>query len=165
MYAGMSTRIASSLMLHSPTRTEPPAVAEHRKRVWWTTFLMDAMVSSEMGLRATFGFEHTEHSLPSDAQLPAADRDDFWDSQIMTAHLKLCNIKSLILDTIGRLQQTDFASYEKLIEVPLCGLESWKRELSPVISFEFSNGVPQAMLDRPSMRSLASCYLRYHQVR
>lgn len=165
MYAGISARIASNLMLHIPSKTESPVMAEHRKRVWWTTFLMDAMVSSEMGLRAAFGFSQAEHSLPSDTQLPVAQLGDFWDSQIMTAHLKLCNIKSLILDTVGQLQATDFSSYEKVIETPLRELESWKHELPSRIRFEFSNGVPPPMLELPSMRSLASCYLRYHQVR
>src|SRR5690348_7116095 len=81
MYAGMSARIASSLMLHVPAATtEPSAVAEHRKRVWWTTFLMDVMVSSEMGLRAAFGFAQAEHALPSDDRLSPAQRGDFWDS-------------------------------------------------------------------------------------
>lgn len=163
MYAGMSARIASSLMLHVPSTTEPPAVAEHQKRVWWTTFLMDAMVSSEMGLRPAFGFAQAEHASPSDERLSPTDRREFWDSNIMSAHIKLCNIRISILETVGRLHETDFASYEKVISGPLHDLEAWKRNLSPEISFEFQDGVPQAMLERPSMRSLASCYLRYHQ--
>lgn len=165
MYAGISTRIANSLMLHSPVETETPVMAEHRKRVWWTTFLIDAMVSSEMGLRAAFGFAQAEHSLPSDEQLPHAHRNDFWDSEILTAHIKLCNIRNNILETIARLQEADFSSYKTVVEVPLCELESWKREISPSLFFDFSNGVPEEMIAKPSMRSLASCYLRYHQVR
>lgn len=165
MYAGMSARIASSLMLHVPAATtDPPAVAEHRKRVWWTTFLMDAMVSSEMGLRAAFGFAQAEHALPSDDRLSPAQRGDFWDSNIMSAHLKLCEIRSLILESVGRLDEADFANYDKFVAAPLQELESWNRELPGEISFDFSCGVPQAMLERSSMRSLASCYLRYHQV-
>jgi proline utilization trans-activator len=165
MYAGMSARIANSLMLHRPTMTDGPVVAEYRKRVWWTTFLMDTMVSSEMGLRASVGFAQAEHAFPSDEQIHPIHRADFWDSYIMTAHLKLCNIRVHILETVGQIQESDFASYERVIAVPLQELDVWKTELSPLIVFDFSNGVPQQMLDLPSMRSLASLYLRYHQVR
>jgi hypothetical protein len=164
MYAGMAARISNSLMLHIPMNAQGPIVAEHRRRVWWTTFLMDAMVSSEMGLRASFGFAQAEHPFPSDEPIPTTERLNFWDSNIMTAHLKLCNIRSHILETIGQLQESDFASYESVIAIPLRELDSWKSELSPDIIFEFASGVPQKMLDLPSMRSLASCYLRYHQV-
>jgi hypothetical protein len=153
-------------MLHVPAAaTEPPIVSEHRKRVWWTTFLMDAMVSSEMGLRAAFGFAQAEHALPSDERLSPMQLGDFWDSNIMTAHLKLCSFRSLILESVGRLDEADFASYDKFVAAPLQELESWKRELPDEISFDFSAGVPPKMLELPSMRSLASCYLRYHQVR
>lgn len=126
---------------------------------------MDVMVSSEMGLRAAFGFAQAEHTLPSDDQLSPAQRGDFWDSNIMTAHLKLCKIRSLILDSVGQIDEVDFATYDKSVAAPLQELETWKRELPAEISFDFSDGVPQAMLDLLSMRSLASCFLRYHQVR
>ncbi|KAF2008429.1 hypothetical protein BU24DRAFT_497895 [Aaosphaeria arxii CBS 175.79] len=163
MYAGMSARIANSLMLHIPTMAEGPVVAEYRRRIWWTTFLMDNMVSSEMGLRPAFGFAQAEHPFPSDEHIPPAYQADFWDCSIMTAHLKLCNIRSHILETVGHLQESDFTSYEGVIAVPLRELDSWKNELSPDIVFDFAGGVPQQMIDKPSMRSLASCYLRYHQ--
>jgi len=124
---------------------------------------MDAMTSSEMGLRATFALIQAEQPLPLDEQLAPADRDDFWGSKTMTAHLNLCNIRTLILETLAQLQESDFASYEKATEVPLRELELWKLQLPADSSFEFSQGIPQAMLDQPWMRSLASVYLRYHQ--
>ncbi|RDW78728.1 uncharacterized protein DSM5745_05580 [Aspergillus mulundensis] len=165
MYAGTSMRIACTLMLHKPAISETPATTEHQKRVWWTTSLMEAMTSSERGLRSTFGFMQAEQHLPSDELLAPNERDNFWDAQLMAAHLKLCKIRSLILETLGHLHEyeNDFDRYEKAVEVPLRELELWKRELPPDISFEFSQGVPQDMLDRPSVRSLASMYLRYHQ--
>ena len=165
MYAGISTRIASNLRLHKPARSGTAVLTEHWKRVWWTTFLIDSMVSAEMGLRAAFSFAQAEHSLPSDDHLTPTEREEFWDAHIMTAHLRLCNIRGLILETLAQLQETDFATYEKAMEIPLRELDTWKRELPQDIAFDFLEGVPQEMLNRPSMRSLASCYLRYHQVR
>src|SRR5688572_4477680 len=119
MYAGMSARIANSLMLHVPATTDPPVIAEHRRRVWWTTFLIDTMVSSEMGLRAAFQYSQAEHSTPTDDQLLPTQCSDFWDSTIMTAHLKLVNIRGLILEAIGHVHEMDFTSYQKVITVPL----------------------------------------------
>lgn len=164
MYAGMSARTACSLMLHRPATTSGPVLKEHRKRVWWTTFIMDTMISSEMGLRSSFAFSKAEHSTPTDEHLPMATGCDFWDSMLMSAHIKLCNIRSIILETLSQVHATDFAGYEQLIAEPLRKLETWKLELPVEISFDFTVGVPQEMLNRPSVRSLASCYLRFHQV-
>ncbi|KAL2212087.1 hypothetical protein CC79DRAFT_1364371 [Sarocladium strictum] len=163
MYAGMSARISNSLMLHIPSTNETPLIAEHRRRTWWTTFLIDTMVSSEMGLRASFSFSQAEHSMPSDDQLQPAQYGEFWDSTIMTAHLKLVHIRGMILETISQVHEVDFASYQRTIAVPLRELQIWKSELPADIRFDFSVGVPSRMIERPSMRSLASCYLRFHQ--
>lgn len=82
----------------------------------------------------------------------------------MTAHLKLVHIRGMILETIGQVHEVDFASYQRTIAVPLRELEIWKSQLPADIRFDFSGGVPSRMIERPSMRSLASCYLRFHQV-
>lgn len=164
MYAGMSARIASSLMLHIPSTATDPHSAEHRKRVWWSTYLMDTMVSSEMGLRAAFVFAQAEHALPSDDRLPAVQRADFWDAGLMTALVRLCSVRSLILESVGRLHETDFEGYQRLIDAPIRELEAWRRGIPSEISFEFAEGVPEAMHSVLSTRSIASVYLRYHQV-
>jgi len=150
-------------MLHKPATTKPPAVSEHQKRVWWTTFLMDTMTSSEVGLKATLRFKDTEQLLPSSAQLRMDEQRDFRDPEILTAHIKLCDIRNDILETAGRLQQQDFANYHQAIHYPLCLLEQWRLEVPAQYSFDFSQGIPTQMLQLVSMRSLASLYLRYHQ--
>ncbi|KAH7029793.1 proline utilization trans-activator [Microdochium trichocladiopsis] len=163
MYAGMSMRIACTLMLHKPAGQVSAPAAEHQKRVWWTTYLLDSMTSLEMGIRATFGALEAEQSQPSDEQLSKTDQDDFWDAQILTAHLNLDSARRLVLETVGLLHDADFAGFKRAIEVPLQELEKWRLALPNSSSFDFSSGIPEAMLEQPSMRSLASLFLRFHQ--
>lgn len=151
-------------MLHQPAVGKAPSVAEHHKRIWWTTFQLDAMTSAEVGLRPTLCFDDAQLALPADELLSHQDQRDFHDAQILAAHLKLCGIRSDIADVVGRLQQEDFTNYRQVVQQPLGRLEQWRLELPAHCSFEFSQGIPPAMLSLPSMRSLTSVYLRYHQV-
>lgn len=125
---------------------------------------MDAMTSAEVGLKATLRFGDAELPLPSDELLTPQDRVDFRDAQILAAYLKLCSIRSDIAEVVGRLQEEDFINYQQVVQEPLQRLDQWRLELPAQYSFEFSCGIPPAMLAFQSMRSLASVYLRYYQV-
>ncbi|TPX15852.1 uncharacterized protein E0L32_000186 [Thyridium curvatum] len=184
-YSGLAVRLASSLMLHKPpsaTSKLSAVAAEHHKRVWWTTYQLDAMTSAEVGLKATLRFDDAELPLPSDEgllHLPSSPPQqqqqqqedvvgEFHDAQVLAAYLKLCSIRSDIAETAGRLREEDFADYQRVVREPLRRLERWRAELPARYSFDFANlagggGLPPAMLALPSMRSLASIYLRYHQ--
>lgn len=121
------------------------------------------MTSSEVGLRAPSRLRDAEQSFPSDAYPRVDEQEDFRDSDILTSHLKLCDIRNDILDVAGQLHQHDFANYHKAVHYPLCLLEHWREEMPARYSFSFAHGIPPAMLTLPCVRSLASLYLRFHQ--
>ncbi|KAL2417445.1 hypothetical protein ABEF91_006508 [Exophiala dermatitidis] len=163
MYSGLAVRIATCLLLHKPAVGMTAPTAEHHKRVWWTTFQLDAMTAPEVRLKPTLRLDDVELALPADETLTRQDRSEFNDAQILAAHLKLCGIRSDIAEVAGRLQEDDFADYQRAVQVLLSRLQQWKTELPVQYRFEFDSGLPTAMLALPSMRSLASVYLRYHQ--
>lgn len=143
----------------------PALNAEHKKRVWWTTYQLDAMTGSEMGMNAAFDFEEVEVHLPSTNDLAPIDCAEFTDGTIFTAHVRLCNVRAGVLSSIPSIRDTDGDSVDTNFTKPLDLLSDWRKELPARIDFDFSQGVPQAMIALSEMRSLASVYLRFHHVR
>jgi proline utilization trans-activator len=159
----MAVRASSILMLHQPMPDLNPALAEHRRRLWWTTFLLDNATSAEIGVRPTLRFAEAEHSFPSDAALPSTEKHDFADAQLQTINIELCNVRNSILDVSTRLRQGDFANFRYITRYPIDLLTTWRSNVPSRYSFDFATGIPIQMQSLPSMRSLASVYLRYHQ--
>lgn len=124
---------------------------------------MDTMTSAEVGLKASLRFTEAEQPMPSNASLKSEEQADFRDPDILAAYLRLCEARNIILETAGRLQQDDFTNFSHAVQHPLHLLEQWRLAMPPKFSFDFSYGLPSAMLNLPSMRSLASLYLRFHQ--
>ncbi|KAH7125232.1 fungal-specific transcription factor domain-containing protein, partial [Dendryphion nanum] len=169
VHAGLAMRIASSLMLHNPhvAKDFSPSDIEHSRRLWWMTYQLDAMTGSEIGLNSTFDFEEIEAKLglPTDDNLSAEDHDNFTISTIFTAHIRLCSARSGILSVASaELSGADDDQLEVMLRRPMHVIEEWRRQLHSTINFEFSNGIPATMISKPECRSLASLYLRFHQV-
>lgn len=132
--------------------------------MWWMTWLMDAFTATEMSLKPSFRLHEVGLCLPSDEDLSNDERAEFGDVQMLLASLRLCSLKTQILDTVGSLGEEELTNLQPATAGLLNALECWKLELPNQFSFGYSQGIPLAMLTLPSMRSLASLYLRYYQV-
>lgn len=147
----------------------PPTVSnterEHWKRVWWTSYCLDRMTSSDSGLESAFHGDSPELDHPDDSLLLPEEMQEFSAGQYLTAQSKLCLIKRRIDGASCRLRSDDSRDPQEILEPTLDLLEHWRSELPPDMSFTFEDGIPLAMAELPAMRSLASLYLRYHQVR
>lgn len=169
MYSGIATRIVSTLMLDIPSNsnTLSPRDLEHRKRLWWTTYQLDAMTGSELGLNSTYDFEEIESKLglPSDENLSTLEQDEFVPCAILIAHIRLCSVRAGILSTAStKLLDADFEQLTTIIGPPMTVLEDWKKRLPETINFECSGGIPPQMVEMSECRSLSSVYIRFHQV-
>jgi hypothetical protein len=127
VYSGLAIRVASSLMLHTPTAysTPSPRDSEHRKRLWWTTYQLDAMTGSELGLNSTYNFSEIEEKLglPSDDGL-SQEKDEFAPCAILTAHMHLCSVRSIILSvTSTTMPDIDLNRFEAILESPISELK------------------------------------------
>jgi proline utilization trans-activator len=169
IYAGLSMRIASSLMLNAPStrQTETPLELEHHRRLWWTTYLLDAMTGSEMGINSAWDHEEIERrlGLPSDAGLSPQDRQELSPALIFTAYIPLCSIRSEVLSLASsELANASYQQIEETLRRPIAVLERWRESLPSTINFSFTSGIPPGMLSMQECRGLASLYIRYHHV-
>ncbi|KAF6817754.1 hypothetical protein CSOJ01_02191, partial [Colletotrichum sojae] len=168
MYAGASARTCNLLRLHQPPTTSslPPAELEHRKRVCWTSFCLDKMTSSELGILPSFQPLQIKIGYPSDESLGPEDEGNFFEAEFLRARIQITMMKSEIDVFIDQWQsiRDDIPDIEKRARPILAKLESWTLELPAFMSFDCEEGMPEAMTQRPSMRSLSSHYLRCNQV-
>lgn len=163
----MAHRLATILDLSNPPRASiDTAELEHRKRVWWTTVCMELMTCTELSLRPTCGFDDMRLGFPDNAQLSAQDREDFSDPQYLTAQVKLCRIKYRILETVCELRSGSREEAYGLIHPCLHSLNHWREEFQSLsLSFHETGRFSTSTLGHPSMRTIASLFLRYNQVR
>lgn len=169
IYSGLSIRIASVLMLQQyPASVLPSSLdLEHHKRLWWTTFQLDAMTGYELGLNGTYDYDELEAKigLPCDSVLSPVEQQEFAPCSILTAHVRLCSIRSEILSvTSFGSSDIDAKQLTELLASPVRLLESWRAQLPHEYSFDFATSLPEGYKDIPGCRSIASLYLRYHHV-
>jgi hypothetical protein len=166
MYAGLSFRMASILKLHKPSPPSTPLLeSEHRKRIWWTTYCIDRMTCTEMGLPPALQVHRVEQSYPDDSALLPADRAEFYDAETHTTQVQLAFIHADICENMKSIRKGDTMDVDvgDLTRPILQRLEEVRAGLPVHMSFDVEDGMPLAMKHMPD-RSLASLYQRYHQV-
>jgi hypothetical protein len=167
MYAGLSFRMASILKLHKPSPSStPPLESEHRKRIWWTTYCIDRMTCTEMGLPPALQVHRVEQTYPDDSSLLApGDRAEFYDAETHTTQVQLAFIHADICENMKSIRKGDTMDVDvgDLTRPILQRLEEVRAGLPVHMSFDVEDGMPPAMKQMPD-RSLASLYQRYHQV-
>lgn len=156
-YAGQSIRLAHGLGLDHPAPASLSNLErEHRKRVWWTAFCVDRMISTELALHPAYTGLGLELDYPDSSSLTAEEKEEFFDPVLLTALIKLCEIKGDVVNTVGRLKQNDIPEPYQVLRQCLQGLDRCGRELPDRV---FSGGD-----SLPESRICSSLALRYHQV-
>lgn len=153
-----------------PTRVSDPDSSdvrvqnEHGRRVWWTSYCLDRMLSTDLGLEPA---QLTAPDLPSSAGLVGAELEEFFDPRPLTSHAQLSEIKRRVMEVAStkRLRTAADDEERRRIILPcLDMLRTWRESLGPGMAFEFTDGIPDEMMALPFARVLSSLYLRYYQV-
>ena len=137
---------------------------EHGRRVWWTSYCLDRMLSTDLGLEPA---HLTEPDLPSSAGLVGIELEEFFDPRPLISHAQLSEIKRRVVEAAStkRLRAAADEGERRRIILPcLDTLRAWRESLGPGMAFEFPDGIPDEMMALPFTRVLSSLYLRYHQV-
>ncbi|KAH6876324.1 fungal-specific transcription factor domain-containing protein [Thelonectria olida] len=166
MYAGMSARMCNLLGLHQPSPRNCSILdQEHRKRVFWTSYCLDKMTSSELGLFPSLQPGQIKLDYPSNDELRPEDAGQFQEADFLRARIELTFMKAEADVSIESWQsiQDDVPDVERRVRPILFKLESWLKDLPPYMSFNCEAGMPESMSRTPTMRSLASLYLRCQQ--
>ncbi|KAI8659161.1 Zn(2)-C6 fungal-type domain-containing protein [Fusarium sp. Ph1] len=155
-YAGQSIRIAHCLGLDRPAPASLSNLErEHRKRVWWTAFCVDRAISTELGLRPAYVGVGEDLDYPSSSGLTTEEQEEFYDPDLLTAQIKLCEIKCAVVDTVSQLKSKDIAGPYQVLGQCLQRLDRCGREM-PEKVFAGSDSMPER-------RICASIALRFHQ--
>lgn len=169
IYAGLSMRIASSLMLHAPSTRQgsTPLETEHHRRLWWTTYLLDAMTGAEMGINSAWTYDEIKAKvgLPSDLNLSEEGHQQLGPAHMSTAYISLCSIRSEVISLASSsLFDGIHEQADDVLRRIISALQEWRASLSDALSFTFTEGIPSEMLSLRECRGLASLYLRFHHV-
>ncbi|CAO2648168.1 Nn.00g090900.m01.CDS01 [Neocucurbitaria sp. VM-36] len=166
-YARQSFSLAKLLLLDKPTSStlepEERVQDEHRKRIWWTCYCMDRMVSTELGIPPMEAAVSNGLQYPDSGHLLPHERDEFFEPYLLTAQVELSIIKSKVVDVVTNdLRLTDDADPTDALNPCAFLIQSWRNSLPESLSFPFDHGIQSTMLELPFHRVLASLYLRYH---
>lgn len=167
MYAGTASRMCNMLQLHrqSSSRDCSPLEKEHRKRIWWSTYVLDQMTSTSSGFLPTLHFEQTDLEYPSNAALPAEDaREEFADPDYLTARIQLTIIEANNSASIAKFKDTAKQDIETAIHPLLVSLNNWKSTLPAHMAMDMADGLFQSTRSLQRARSLANFRLRWNQV-
>ncbi|KAL4783706.1 fungal-specific transcription factor domain-containing protein [Aspergillus varians] len=165
MYAGSSVRMCNMLQLHRASTSRGCSLVEkeHRKRLWWSTYCLDRMTSTQRGLLPTLHVDQTDLEYPSQAGLDLDDAHEFADPDYLTARIQLTIIQASISkghSTFGHNVEHDM---ENIIRPTLRRLRAWRAGLPDHMALQVETSMPSPTRSLPCMRSLANLYLRYNQ--
>ncbi|KAF2021036.1 hypothetical protein BU24DRAFT_487536 [Aaosphaeria arxii CBS 175.79] len=164
-YAGQSTRMSNMLGLHKPPTSTTSSIVEleHQKRVWWTTYCLDRMTSTEMGLPTAIHISEVEISYPEDSPLLTPEqREEFGDAHTINAYIQLAFIHADICENMKSLDEDTTANVGKWTGSIVQRLNDLKAGLPPHLNYDFEDGIPEPVKQLHD-RSLASLYQRYNQ--
>ncbi|CAI6094370.1 unnamed protein product [Clonostachys chloroleuca] len=138
---------------------------EHRKRLWWTCFLMDRMISAELGLTPTEATFPADIAPPSSKTIPPGDLDQFFDSDLFGLQIRICELKLRVARIESLLRETSeyHDSIAQSLKESLDSLQDFRESIPNYMSLEFSKESSAAIFNLPWARGIATLYLRYHQ--
>jgi proline utilization trans-activator len=134
------------------------------KRIWWSTYCLDKMMSTQRGLLPTLQIDQTDLSYPTQADISIEDIEEFADADYLTARIQLTIIQANNSKTVSRFGADDEHDINTILRPMLRGLGTWKAGLPEHMTLEMEDGIPEPMGSLPCLRSLANLYLRFNQV-
>jgi proline utilization trans-activator len=167
MYSGMSARLCNVLQMHQTVKSTDcsPMEHEHRKRVWWSTFCLDRMTSTNAGLPVLLQVEQADLAYPTDAEVPIGDSGEFSDANYLTARVQLTMIEEHNLQSAPRIGHDDVHNINIIIRPQLQRLLAWKEGLPGYMASELetAGAIDDSVGSLAASRALANLHLRYNQ--
>lgn len=135
------------------------AEVENSRRVWWTVYIFDGLISSRLG-HPMISDGCVDAPFPSQDNLPAADKDDFFDPMQLIANIRLCRITGSILSLIyGGPSPGEAGSFIRNVHTILNQLKEVDAELPMELKLDHTR------FPAYGSRSVASLRLHFNQVK
>ncbi|KAJ9605007.1 Transcriptional activator [Cladophialophora chaetospira] len=155
-YIGLALRMAISLGLHQ--EVDDPSMdlveREHRRRVWWSVYSMDRIISVKSGNPITIHDEDIDVPWPS----PIQGMDpDLSRPRVLAYYTQLSRILGRIGAEIYRKKVKSGSSLLSSVQSIMNDLANWLKGVPAELRIDFS------ALDRPISREAVSTFLHYYQ--
>lgn len=153
LYIGMALRMAISLGLHQEvTGTDLDKCAlEHRRRVWWSIYSLDRIVSVKSGNPLTIQDEDIGIAMPS--QLP--NEPEYCPAVVLRHYTELSRILGEVLSHVYRKTPKSGSRLMGSVRNIMMSLNRWHRELPDDLRFDPA----KLSISRESV----STFLHYYQ--
>lgn len=160
----MRSAIVMGLHLNVPeTQLSDPNAREHRKRLFWTTYMFDRMWAAKLSQPAAVRDDEIEEGLPSDPGMTSRGTsspvpDEYADAAYQIASIKLVAILTDVIRSIyGLRKQIQEANLSTRVHHSLKDLQAWVDQLPPRLQIDHSP-------DGSNDLRIVSLYLFYYQV-
>ncbi|KAH6675318.1 fungal-specific transcription factor domain-containing protein, partial [Plectosphaerella plurivora] len=157
-FVGTALRLATIMGLHiniSQAQLPDPELREHRIRVWWSTYILDRLLSSKIGLPLLISDEDILADLPTGN--PVLNATDFGDHLHFLAVLRLAKIAGHISQSLY-LRRPQRGTFLQQVEKIREELDQWRGQLPGHIKTEFDYAVDQNECSRPATTALKLSY-------
>ncbi|KAF4965348.1 hypothetical protein FSARC_6843 [Fusarium sarcochroum] len=154
-----------NMFLHKASTSSDQSTMEreHHKRVWWSTFCLDRLTSTQRGLPPTLNADQTDLSYPSSVGLGTEEIGDFTDPDFLTARIQLTVIQAGNSEALSRCTGDEAGVIESVLRPMLQRLVAWKESLPAHMAFETESNILRSSSSLAFKRSLANLHLRYNQ--
>ncbi|KAI6782178.1 uncharacterized protein J7T54_002415 [Emericellopsis cladophorae] len=146
--SGTSMRMAIVIGLHlhiPPSQIGDAAVCEHRKRVFWSAYIIDRMWASMLGHPPAVQDEDIDVGLPSDVVVAPELAGDFADAAYYIASLRLASVVTRTIRSIYGRRNTG-KTFTARVQQALTDLRVWVEELPSHLHVDaqgFADSVPK----------------------
>lgn len=155
-YIGLALRMAISLGLHQ--EVDDPSMdlveREHRRRVWWSVYSMDRIISVKSGNPISIQDDDIDVPLPS--PIPGVD-PDLSPPRVLAHYTQLSRILGRIGGEIYRKKLKSGSSLLASVQSIMHDLANWLKGVPAELRIDFS------ALERPISREAVSTFLHYYQ--
>lgn len=156
LYIGLAIRMAISLGLHQ--EVDDPMVdtveREHRRRVWWSVYSMDRIISVKSGNPISIHDEDIDVRWPN--PMPGIDAN-LSPPRVLAHYTQLSRILGKIGEGIYRKKNKSGTNLLASVQSIMNDLSDWLGKVPAELRINFS------ALDRPLSREGVSTFLHYYQ--
>lgn len=138
IFGGLSTRYALRLGLHCDAYKEklPSHEVEHRRRLWWTVYIVDRYCSAKSGFSTSIDTGIICSDIPKHVEPDPQSPDVFEDEAIITSFINIAHIGSIVLSSLYHPHKQ--IQILPVIVYVLKNLYQWRENLASRLCVDFS---------------------------